>query len=265
MEAISLIIVGLIVGVISSFFGVGGGIVVVPSIYLLFPELDPKTAIGSSLILIFMNSSLNFMRFKKRGYVLNKGLFAQISGGFIVGILASSMLIKALNPDTIRLLFVGMLAITAARVLLSKQENTEESAKTDSMQLNIVIGIISGLISGLTGLGGGAIMVPLFITILKLPLSKVSFLSNSIMPIGTFFGAISFMSMASPKWVPESFSAFQIGQGNLLMAILIFAGAFTTGKLGIKWGEQASQTLKNRLFAALLIIMGLRILSRYLF
>ena len=55
-----------------------------------------------------------------------------------------------------------------------------------------VVCLLGGLVSGMTGLGGGAVMVPLFISVLKIPLNRVSAYSNIAMGAATFFGVIKF-------------------------------------------------------------------------
>ncbi len=266
MLFLTLIIVGLLVGVISSLFGVGGGILVVPAIYMLFPEIDPKTAIGSSLVFIFLNTSLNFFRFQKMGYKLNKKLFGIISLGFILGIFAGSRLVSVLDPKLIKLLFGAITLFIGLRILFkSKKSDDENSEEVETKPLlSILTGLFAGVISGLTGLGGGAVLVPLFITLLKIPLNQVSFLSNAIMPIGTLFGAVSFISLTSPAYIPKIFESFQLGQVNLAIAIIIFLGAFLTGRQGIKIGEKFPEIWRNRLFALLLFILSGKIFISYL-
>ena len=62
--------VGLAVGVISALFGVGGGVIAVPALVLLYPEVPQTSIIGVSLGMIFFNSLINSNNFYKKGLLV---------------------------------------------------------------------------------------------------------------------------------------------------------------------------------------------------
>lgn len=59
-KALSLVLLGLFVGVVTGLLGAGGGFLIIPSL-VLFLRLPMKTAIGTSLLIIAINSLLGFL------------------------------------------------------------------------------------------------------------------------------------------------------------------------------------------------------------
>ena len=62
-----LLLAGVAVGVISAFFGVGGGVLIMPVLYSEFSFLPAQVAIASSLGLICLNSATNVFNFWRAG------------------------------------------------------------------------------------------------------------------------------------------------------------------------------------------------------
>ena len=63
MDIIYLIITGMFVGLMSSFFGVGGGSLMMPILFMLYPDIPAQAIIPSSLGVIFLNSLINNYHF----------------------------------------------------------------------------------------------------------------------------------------------------------------------------------------------------------
>ena len=82
---IVLILLSLAVGFISSFFGVGGGVLMVPGLYMIFPELPHQTIISTSIGVIFFNGVLNSFNFYKKGKIPNIKMVSYLSLGMVLG------------------------------------------------------------------------------------------------------------------------------------------------------------------------------------
>lgn len=265
-----LLITGLFVGLLSSFFGVGGGILIVPILYTLFAEIPAQSVIGTSLAVIFINSFINIFNFVQSGRRPKLKLSLILSFSMVCGVLVSSRLALGLSDGTIKLIFASLLVPIALRTLLMKSKIPQGEWVGISSRSNLIktifAALLGGLISGLTGLGGGAVLVPLFITVLQMPYSWVPVYSNVSMGVGTGIGMISYMLASNPAdpFTSGWFHKTQIGHVHLGIALCIFAGAFLSSKTGVKWSQKVKPNTAKRLFAALLLIVATRIFLKTL-
>lgn len=265
MLFIILSLTGFFVGLLSAFFGVGGGVLIVPVLYGLFPSTPPAVVIGTSLTVIFFNSIVNTYNFRLLGRKTRLDWGALLALGMMIGVFSSSFVVQHINPKTVRLIFAIVLVLTGARTLFFKapEQAGEEVSKADPFKsfLILLTGLFGGLIAGLTGLGGGIVMVPLLLTIHKLPLPYVPVYSNLAMIGGTFVGMVRYAQISSPEVISKGLmSGLQVGSVQFAVAGLIFLGSFFSSKLGAKLSQKVSRTTSKRLFVLLLAVMSMRIL-----
>lgn len=258
-----LILTGLGVGIISTFFGVGGGIIAIPALYMLFPEITPQIAISSCMGMIFINSFINVRSFIKIGKKPNPKVIPSMASGIFVGVLIGIKTTTYLNPIQLKIFFAALLYFVAGRLLFSKKLKAPGDywlpGKLTSDRLKeFCVAMAGGIIAGLTGLGGGAIMVPLFITILKIPLKLVPLYSNLVMGFGACVGVINYgFFYGLPEYRFESIlDQGQIGMVNFIIVLTLVIGSFFTSKFGAKLSQQVSEKLARQMFATLLVIIG---------
>ncbi len=262
---IVLLITGTLVGILSSFFGVGGGIIAVPTLYHLLPEVPPQTVISSSLAMIFVNSILNVYNFTKAGQKVKFSLILPMFPGIILGILIGSLLTDYMQPRSIKIFFATAVLLIGIRTWFSPaQKNGDQELPVIDSSYRIIgflTAIFSGIIAGLTGLGGGAILVPLFITFLHFPFRLVAFYSNILMIAATGTGIIGHMlkNPETPIFFHKSFSYFQVGYVNWGIVLCLFTGAFFTSKYGVKLSQEVRPETAKKLFCLLLISVALKI------
>ncbi len=110
---------GIVSGVFGGVFGIGGGIIIVPALVLLF-KLNQKEAQGTSLAALLLPVGLlGAVEYYKAGQMnLVGGLL--IAGGFFVGAFFGSKLSLSLDEMLLRRLFAGLLVALALQLLLTK-------------------------------------------------------------------------------------------------------------------------------------------------
>lgn len=91
------------VGVLTGFLGVGGGFLIVPALVMLI-GLSMKTAIGTSLVIIAMNSLAGLLG-HLTGAPLDGGLIVTFVGAGLIGTFAGARLSHRLPPDRLRAAF----------------------------------------------------------------------------------------------------------------------------------------------------------------
>lgn len=161
---IRLVVIGLAGGFLSGLFGVGGGIIMVPLLMWL-AHLDQRRASATSLAAILPASIAGSIGYLVGGQVdWLAALFVAI--GSIAGSWIGTMLLRRLPLTVLRWGFIALLVLIAIRMLLVDVPDRTD-AHIDITPLTAVLliafGLFVGIASGLFGIGGGLVMVPVFI------------------------------------------------------------------------------------------------------
>ncbi|MEA1921010.1 MAG: sulfite exporter TauE/SafE family protein [Campylobacterota bacterium] len=164
---LELILLGIVVGILSGFFGIGGGTILVP--LLLFIGFDIKTAIGISVVQMVFSSLFGSYINSKRGTLDIKMVLTIGLGGF-VGALASSMIVKTLSAQTLELIFIGFVAFALTRLYFKTLEHGE--TRHVHPIILFIIGAVLGAFSISIGVGGSILLVPLLVGFLHVPLKN---------------------------------------------------------------------------------------------
>ncbi len=119
-ELVALAGIGFIVGVISGFFGIGGGVVMVPSLVLLF-GWDLTAAAGTSLAAMVLTSFAGAYKSYLLGHVVWPvagiiGAFSVI-GSYLVGVPLIDSMEKYYSQEFLRRIFGFLLLIVALRMI----------------------------------------------------------------------------------------------------------------------------------------------------
>jgi hypothetical protein len=178
---IELILVGIFIGTMSGFFGIGGGMILVPILLVL--GFDIKTAIGISIIQMVFSSLLgSYLNYRKGSLIVGEGIFVGI-GGFVGGYIGAY--VTEYIPDTIlQFLFFGLLLFALFRLFFSKNHEDDSQTKSLSKALLFMIGLVIGIFAITLGIGGSIILTPLLVGLLHYPLKKA-------VSAGLFFVAFS--------------------------------------------------------------------------
>lgn len=119
----AIVLDGLLVGILTGLVGVGGGFLIVPALVLL-GGLPMRLAIGTSLLLIAMKSTVGFLQYLLQLQAQGRNLDWQVFGAFVgLGALGSWLggrLGGKLPQALLRRTFGGMLVVVAAFILWQK-------------------------------------------------------------------------------------------------------------------------------------------------
>ncbi len=117
MTWVLVALIGLVAGVVSGLFGIGGAILIVPALVLLL-KLPQHTANGTSLAALLLPVGLlGALEYYKRGQV-NVPYAAIIAVGLFVGALLGAQLAGELSETTLRRAFGGLLLVVAGKLLI---------------------------------------------------------------------------------------------------------------------------------------------------
>lgn len=267
MEWIVLILIGIAGSSLGSLIGLGGGIVIVPSLLFLgslsaFGYISPQTAVGTSLFtMIFtgLSSTLAYMKHKTVDY--KSGLIFLIGSG--PGSILGAWVTEILNLKSFNLFF-GIFILFVSCILLLKDKLkpipyrrdkgilrsfTDNSGKVFEYGFNPVMGVaiafIVGFLSGILGVGGGSLMVPTMILLFFFPPHVATATS---------------MFMILPTSILSSITHITLGNVDWLLALALVPGAWIGAKVGVYLNIKLKSKTIVVLLRTILIIVGIRLI-----
>lgn len=168
LERLFLAVGGLISGIMAGLLGIGGGVILVPLLVTL--GYTPVQAVATSSLAIILTSFFGSVQNWRMGYfdfkrVLSLGLPALITaqiGVYFAGIIAPHLLLCSFGV----LLLINIYLVDLRRRLTARGDAKSELQFNPTVA-RLVTGAAAGILAGLFGVGGGVIMVPLQILLLK--------------------------------------------------------------------------------------------------
>ena len=262
MEITQLITLGLIVGFLSSFFGIGGGSLIVPILYGLYPKLPASVVISTSLGSIFCVTFINSIKYAKLRQLPPKEIALNLIVTCTVGAFTGSLLLQQVNTQMAKFSMAIILLLMCGKLLFFKNNPKKLSPKNTPHLIYAFTGLVGAFISSLTGLGGGIIFTPIFINILKVPTKLVAPYSNLAMAITSFVGLTPLLlsEVNNAKNFSQGLLQYGfIGSVNIALVGIITLAAFISSSQGIKYNNRVLPRTKERILAILLLIFSLKL------
>ncbi|WP_449539217.1 sulfite exporter TauE/SafE family protein [Ferdinandcohnia sp. Marseille-Q9671] len=170
-DLVIYVILGLGIGVMSGFFGIGGGFILTPTLILM--GFSPVIAIATSLLYTVATSLSGVVaHFRLKNIKWETSLILGMSG-VISTQLAHPFVIflerYQLENTVIPIMYLALILYFSISILVSKPPTREQSnSRTKYSYVKIVaIGLFAGFISTALGVGGGFIIVPLLMSVLS--------------------------------------------------------------------------------------------------
>jgi len=161
---LALLLVGILGGILSGLFGVGGGIIMVPLLMTL-ARMDQRRASATSLAAIAPTTVVGAVTYGVAGH-LDVVAGVAIAVGGIVGSLIGTRLLRTLPMGWLRWLFIALLIVVAVRLFFEVPGRGSGIEYSWYAVLGLVaLGLVMGVASGLFGIGGGVIVVPVLVAL----------------------------------------------------------------------------------------------------
>ncbi|WJN61512.1 sulfite exporter TauE/SafE family protein [Pseudomonas sp. SO81] len=154
------LLLGLVLGTVGGLFGIGGGLVAIPALGVLF-GLDQQLAQGTALVMVVPNVVLALWRYNQRNRIEPKHALLLSACGFVCAWLASLYAVE-LHAESMRMAFVGFLVVLAIYNLVRLFMHNAPVSKElrHPWPWLGVLGGAAGALGGLFGVGGAVLAVP---------------------------------------------------------------------------------------------------------
>jgi hypothetical protein len=270
VNALMIIALGGVVGLLSGMVGVGGGFLTTP--ILIFYGIPPAVAVASSTTQITGTSVSGMLAYRRRRGVDYRMGAVLVAGGF-VGALAGGGLFRLLQDagqiDTvIALLYVILLgsigllmakeAATALDIIKPKNADKKPARRHNpiiamlpmrwrfyqsglyiSPLAPLLLGFFSGVLTVLLGVGGGFLVVPAMIYLLGMSTTVV--VGTSLMQILFVTAATTLIHATTTKSV------------DVVLAVLLLVGSVVGAQFGARFAQKAKPELL-RMFLAIIVL-----------
>ena len=208
-----------IAGYIASFFigislgliGGGGSILTLPVLVYLF-GITPQLAISYSLFVVGSTSLVgSFNSYRKKLIDFKTALLFGISS--VITVFVTRKFLLPLIPNVIpvanyslpfsvltMILFAILMLLASVKMITAKPLKEETVQANKSIAMLLLYGVGIGLITGFLGAGGGFLLIPALVLILKLPMKKAIGTSLLIIALNSIVGFVADAGHYKIEW-----------------------------------------------------------------
>jgi uncharacterized membrane protein YfcA len=257
-------VASVFIGISLGLIGGGGSILTVPVLVYLF-GIDAFLATEYSLFIVGISSLVGSFSYFKKGLVDFKTAFIFGVPSIISIFLTRNFLLPLIPDEVFRignfmvtkdlfllLLFAGLM-ITVSYKMIQKRVGLKieiGNSQNNNTTLAVAEGSIVGILTGLVGAGGGFMIIPALVNLLKTPMKTAIGTSLVIISLNSLIGFFSSMNHVKIEW-------------NLLGTISGIA------IVGILIGSQLSKKIDGKklkpAFGWFILVMGIYIIIKELF
>ena len=268
---------GAAVGFLSGLFGVGGGFLLTP--LLIFSGIPPVVAVAtvaSQIVASSSSAALSYWRrrmidMKLAGVLMIAGIIGSLIGVVVFNLLSDLGqldLIVAVSYVTFLGLIGGLMLTESVRAILNARRGRPAPLrrpgqhswihglpfkmrfKRSKLYVSaipvVALGVGIGFLGALLGIGGGFILVPALIYLLRVPTNVV--IGTSLVQI------VATMSVATVLHAATNYSV------DIVLAIILMVG----GVIGAQFGARIGQNIRGDQLRALLALLVLAVAARFL-
>lgn len=253
--AVGVFALGLAAGVLSGMFGVGGAVITTPGIRAM--GTAPLLAVGSTIPAILPGAITGAYRYSREGLVdWRIGLICGGSGALLAWVGAQTS--DTVDARWLMVVTACLLAWSGLSIIRRSRRHRAATAAVGTVSPGpgaearrpgvlplAVVGAGAGFVAGLLGVGGGVLMMPLFTTVLRIPV-KVAVASSLV--------AVAIFS------VPALVRHAQLDHIDWTVALLLVAGTVPGARLGARLtigaAEETVQLLMGIFFVGVALAFG---------
>jgi uncharacterized protein len=250
-----MVLVGLIAGVLSGLLGIGGGLVLVPSLLVLQSTVGSDAtavALATSLATIAFTGAWSAYQQHGLGNVdFNK--VKKLSVGVAVGAVAGGFTAALMPGAVLKVVFCVFATYVGIQMWVGVQPRMNITFNARSAAW---AGVATGGLSSWVGIGGGTIVVP-FLTSTGEPVKKAIGISSAV---GVTVAVFASLGYAWSAWRSGVSAPGRWGFIDLAAFASIVPASLLGSFLGVRLGARVSAPLLKKIFAVVLLLSAAKLL-----
>ncbi|MDO7926551.1 MULTISPECIES: sulfite exporter TauE/SafE family protein [Pseudomonas syringae group] len=237
IEVVMFVLMGAAMGTLGGLFGIGGGLVAIPALGVLF-GLDQQLAQGTALLMVLPNVLLALWRYNQRNRVLLRNALMLVIPSFFLAWLTSLLAVRV-DAQHMRIGFVVFLILLTI-FNLAQMFSRKGQASTQLRHVNWLwlLGVGSGVTGGLFGVGGGVVATPILTSV---------FGATQVVAQGLA------LTLAVPSTAITLFTYALHDHVNWSMGIPLAIGGLASVSWGVKLAHSMPERLLRYLFCLFLV------------
>lgn len=259
MEIVAYLLSGALAGLMAGLLGVGGGLVIVPALAMLFArhgfiaDSVMHYAVGTSLATIIPTSISSLLAHQRRASVYWAVVRSMVPG-ILLGALASAWLAKQMSSAEMALVFAVFVLLVAAKLLLGAKPSPHRQLP-GAIGLGVA-GSLIGLVSALLGIGGGTLTVPFLLwnqVDIRLAVGTAATIGLPIAIAGTIGFVVSGLDAPAQPGYNSGFIYWPAVAGVVLASVPM-------APVGARLAHYLPGATLQRLFALLLVVVAVKMI-----
>jgi uncharacterized membrane protein YfcA len=256
--AAAMALTGLVSGTLAGLLGVGGGIVIVPVLFNVFPlfgipeAVQMKLAVGTSLATIIPTSIQSARKHFAKG-TMDVALLRSLAPSIATGVLIGTLLAVWLRGEALTLVFAAVAVVVALNMGFTGVEWRLRESFPQGAPRHGIGGFIGG-VSAMMGIGGGTVGVPI-LSMFGAPIRAAVATASAF---GIIIAIPATVGFVWAGWGNALLPPASLGYVNLIGFALMVPTSMLAAPWGVKLAHSIPPLLLKRLFAAFLAVTSLR-------
>lgn len=261
MLLVYLIGLGAVAGFMAGLLGVGGGIILVPGLYMIFEQVHGSVpfdmghlmhiCVGTSLAIIIPTGLSSARAHYRRGGVEIKVL-KDVGVGVVIGVCIATLMAGMFDIKTMKMIFATALLLLGALMIIDPSKLVQRSALPGQPIIGIA-GSIIGALSALIGIGGATMSVP-YMTIHGMKIHKAVGTASALGLIISIPAALGYVIIG---WGAAGLPPYSLGYVNMLAWLCIIPASVLCAPWGAAVAHKVSVKTLRVMFGMFVILVAM--------
>lgn len=260
-----LVMTGVVVGLSQGLLGIGGAFIMIPVMVVVFDgmgipsDATVKLAFGTSLLVVLPTAVFSSFAHHRRRAVWWKAAAVFGCVGALGAALGATLTSQVLSGGTAKIIFGAVAILGATRMIVWKPAEVD-AEPNDNPLLWAAWGFPLGVFIGLLGVGGGILMVPLMVTMLKFGMHRAVGTSTAVMLFTSGAGALGYIvNGLDASGLPNG----TLGYFHLPAWICLASTSIVTTQAGAWMAHRLRGEVLRAVFAVVMVLVGLSMMGAF--
>lgn len=256
MTFLVCVLIGLMAGVLSGLLGIGGGVIIIPCLMVLFQKLNFSSlliihlAMATSLAsIVFTSAATSFHQYQRNA--IQWPIWKKLLPGLLMGVSLGVFISDAMHAQALQRGFSILLLLIAIKMGMGKIQGPFQSVP---LNVYLICGLVVGILSGMFGLGGGVLLVPL-LQYFSVPITLATATSSACLWPTVIVGSVFQIFLGSDVvGLPEHTWGYVYWPA----AVTIGFASVISAKFSVQWAHTLPKQWLTRLFSLMLALVSLK-------